>query len=245
MIKPKSNALPGWKALGGTSRKYQNLATGEIIGRRVYDEKVLGRISYEAKAKKNLAENPVEALARPAKGRKSIKKESPEVKAARKALIEEKKEIEKANKHAAKLSRIVTQKQKKQHGAHKINRGTLKAGHTVKRFAVSDYEAFAETLENAQNSGLVFGYSWGILGVDERNPSKVLTPTLSGSTLLDVFEIPDEGEYHETIEDYLSEVSYLIYIHTWIKLAFKSDYARTKAEKAGIKPKDYIGRHQR
>lgn len=241
----KSNALPGWKALGGTSRKYQNLVTGEVIGRRAYDEKVAGKLSYEKKAAESKAKNALEFYARPAKGRTSIKKEAPEVKEARAAIKKEKEEIEKANKKAAQLSRAVSRKQKKHHGAHRINRGTLKAGHTVKRFAVSDYEAFAETLENAQKSGLVFGYSWGILGVDERNPAKILTPTLSGSTLLDIADIPDEEDYQATIEDYIEEVSYIIYIHTWIKLAFKTEYAKQKANAAGIKPREYIARHQR
>ena len=48
-----------------------NPQTGEKLSRRQFAKKILGRESFEEKAKKNKAANPEAAKARPAKGRKS------------------------------------------------------------------------------------------------------------------------------------------------------------------------------
>ena len=67
-----------WRALGGTSRKFRNLETGEEISRRQYDKrfgvlKAQGFTSYEQKAKATPAEirNQRPAIGRPAKQRKT------------------------------------------------------------------------------------------------------------------------------------------------------------------------------
>jgi hypothetical protein len=66
-----------WVPLGGTSRRYQNRRTGEIISRRQYDKRYgllrrQGFRSYEAKAKAFKQRDPVPALLRPAPGRRAV-----------------------------------------------------------------------------------------------------------------------------------------------------------------------------
>jgi len=65
-----------WQPLGGSSRRYRNRITGEIISRRQYDRRFgnlarQGFTSYEAKAKAARSADSVRAAMRPARGRKS------------------------------------------------------------------------------------------------------------------------------------------------------------------------------
>jgi len=66
-----------WQPLGGSSRRYRNRLTGEVISRRQYDKTVgnLGRqgfTSYEAKAKAAKSNAPERAAMRPARGRRAV-----------------------------------------------------------------------------------------------------------------------------------------------------------------------------
>jgi len=66
-----------WEPLGGSSRRYRNTLTGEIISRRQYDKRFgnlarQGYASYEAKAKAAKSSTPVQAARRPARGRRAI-----------------------------------------------------------------------------------------------------------------------------------------------------------------------------
>lgn len=68
-------AASDWRYLGGKTRRYQNVATGETISRRQYDQR-FGRLAesgltLEKFARKNLMRDPALAMARPARGRKS------------------------------------------------------------------------------------------------------------------------------------------------------------------------------
>jgi hypothetical protein len=62
-----------WKPLGGKSRNFINTETGEILSRRQYEQKILGRgpSFFQKKAAANKAANPELAAARPARKRKS------------------------------------------------------------------------------------------------------------------------------------------------------------------------------
>ncbi len=69
-------AVPGWKSVGGKSRRYVNEATGESLSRRQYDKlygalHAQGFASYESKAKTNADLAPDLSKARPARGRHS------------------------------------------------------------------------------------------------------------------------------------------------------------------------------
>jgi hypothetical protein len=66
-----------WQPLGGSSRRYRNRLTGEVISRRQYDKRVgnLGRqgfTSYEAKAKAAKSNAPDRVAMRPARGRRAV-----------------------------------------------------------------------------------------------------------------------------------------------------------------------------
>jgi len=67
-----------WVPLGGSSRRYRNRLTGEIISRRQYDKRYgtlsrQGYSSYEAKAKAAKSNEPVQAAKRPARGRRAVR----------------------------------------------------------------------------------------------------------------------------------------------------------------------------
>jgi len=66
-----------WEPLGGSSRRYRNKITGQVISRRQYDKLygTLGRqgfTSYEAKAKAAKQQAPVQSALRPARGRRAV-----------------------------------------------------------------------------------------------------------------------------------------------------------------------------
>lgn len=75
---PGSSPAKLFTPLGGSTRKYRNNETGEIISRYKYDKLYGSTVDYKgnthAKAKANRLSNPELALARPAKGRKSTLK---------------------------------------------------------------------------------------------------------------------------------------------------------------------------
>jgi len=66
-----------WVPLGGSSRRFINRRTGQIISRRQYDRRYgnlrrQGFRSYEAKAKAAKQQAPVQAAMRPARGRRAV-----------------------------------------------------------------------------------------------------------------------------------------------------------------------------
>jgi hypothetical protein len=66
-----------WVPLGGSSRRFINCRTGQIISRRQYDKRYgnlrrQGYRSYEAKAKAAKQQAPVQAAMRPARGRRAV-----------------------------------------------------------------------------------------------------------------------------------------------------------------------------
>jgi len=68
----RAKVEPGWQYLGGTSRRYRNLATGETISREKY-ERLFGNLKKKgAKSFKDASlRNPLEErLSRPARNRK-------------------------------------------------------------------------------------------------------------------------------------------------------------------------------
>ena len=70
--KSESNlATSDYRYLGGKTRQFQNINTGEILSRRQYERRVLNRESFESKAARNRLENEILQRARPAKGRKT------------------------------------------------------------------------------------------------------------------------------------------------------------------------------
>lgn len=243
----KQTLLPGYKGLGKKQgERVLEIATGKTMSRRDYVQNIkrageLIRKNEDLAAFNKLAE-PNEAYARPAPGRKSAVKATTETKQALAKALKENEEIRSANKVESKLAKTVARKQTsaKKIRPVKFTDASLKAGHRVKQYAVQDYDGLAAMVEQGQKSRNVLGYTWGIVGVDTRNPSRLLTPTLSGGTAYDIDDVPDEDDVNELVEDFIAEHAYFFYIHMWIKIIWKSDYAENKAKKAGIQNKQYI-----
>ncbi len=68
-----STSQNNWKSLGGKTRRFINTKTGEVLSRRQYEQKILGRGAsfFEKKAQASKLANEKLAAARPARGRKS------------------------------------------------------------------------------------------------------------------------------------------------------------------------------
>lgn len=248
----KQTLLPGFKGLGKKQgERVLEIATGKTMSRRAYVEKIkrandVIKKNEELAAFNKLAE-PNEAYARPAKGRKSALKAPFEIKQTLAKALKENEEIKAANKAAARLEKITAKKQTsaKRIKSVKFTDASLKAGRRIKQYPVQDFAGLEAMIEQGQKSRNVLGYTWGIVGIDSRNPLRILTPTLSGSTAYDIADVPDEDEVNELVEDFIAEHSYFVYLHMWIKIIWKSDYAETKARKAGIQNKQYIRKDQR
>lgn len=221
--------IPGWKYLGGKSRRYENIATGATISRREYDK--MRGIIYEQKAAENKAKDLVKALSRPAPGR---------VKAAGQVEAEIRAEAFK-EKQVQKNLRVVERKaaqQNKRIRVKKIRPQLLKSGTRATRIPFTTYEEYLDLrkqmLEQKLPNGkrLVSWYSIGIHGIDERDGRdidatifKVMSPS---------YKI-ERDEFEAETDDFILERLYFIFSHYWIHLHYDAEYAESRMKKARLK----------
>ena len=246
----KKNALlEGYKRVTGSSARMET-PTGEIISQRQYRKIVREKsgltptidgkkvISNEALAKLNRETNREAQLARPARGRTGLSKETKEQKAAiaaKRKLEREKAEKEYAEAVAeqkltkARNKRIAQVSNKK---AKKFSLNSLRAGRIGFQSDFYDYGEFQTLIKDARKSNKVFGFAIGIRGIDERN-GKSLTATLTG--LYDISYPISEEYLIEITEDFISGHAYFVFLNGFVHFSFKKEYAIGKAERAGVK----------
>jgi len=219
-----------WKSLGGTSRKYLNTETGEIISRRQF-QKIKEGISFEAKAKKNKQENLKLALSRPAHGRKKVSSEfelEERLKAAQvKAESDRVNKLNRAAKLAAKKVKV-----------KKIRPQLLKTGHRAVRLPFSTYEEFQDlrkqmlSVKLSNGKRLITAYSLGIVGFDERTGKELYA-------ILVTLQSPKvnikEDEFYDLTEDFLQDHLYFIFSHYFLHLHFDKEYAESRLKKSNRK----------
>jgi hypothetical protein len=230
-----------FKALGGSSRQFKNIKTGETISRRQYDK--LRGISYEKKAAFSKARNPEEFYLRPAKGRTSQVKAQGEI---RKLIAETRQEQFNARRQAEqdarnqkRLKRKTERKANKRIHQKVIRPQLLKPGHMGASISVDSYEGYLKALGEMRAMKVTVGgkrqsgvtaYSVGVVGYDDRvGESKMLGATLW--TMRDPDAKPiSETEWFKVTEDFIRERSYFIFLHWFIHVAFNVHYAREKAK---------------
>ena len=214
----------------GPARAYRNKKTGKVISRRQYQN--LSGVSFEAKAKANREKDAAAQLARPAKGRSSVRKLSKEMQAdivkARQEAKESKAAAERARKEETKRLRKVEQMKKKKIHRKKIRPQLLRSGNMGERIAFETYEDYLEAIDEAKRSGVVFAYGLGWSGVDSRDLRELDVTVLRLTALSSVL---GEEEFDEIMEESQLEKPYMDFLHYWMHVAFKREYADKRKAK--------------
>ena len=204
-----------WRPLGGKSRNYYNPESGKVLSGRQFDK--LRGINYEKKAEANKQANIVEALARPAKGRK-------------KAKTQQEKELAVQN-YLAKQSAKSASKAKPK----KIRPQLLKAGHRAERVSFTTWEQFEDLrqqmldVKSPARAGfrLITSYAIGVTGFDSRDAGrKEIGAHLTG--LQSPRDPVSEEELAGMLEDFIYEHSYFVFSHFFLHLHFDKPYAEGK-----------------
>lgn len=217
-----------WRSLGGTSRNYENIKTGDRMSRRAFDALKNG-ISYEAKAAHNKALNPELQALRPARGRRShvrsddwIKKEIAAQRLEAKRLKEE---AEKKRKEAAALERKNVRLSAKKIRVKKVKKHLIPKGQIGWRIGFNDYSELAALLADARKTGVIFAYGLGFVGVDERVGE--LRPVTVFRMMAISTNIP-ESEFNDAMEAALQEYSYIRPAHFFVHFAIDKNFVKSR-----------------
>lgn len=240
----KKPLIPGWAPLGGSSRQYRNVETGQIISRRQLDK--LRGIAYEQKAEYSRARDPAAFYLRPARGRSSARKLQGEfarqVAEERKAAQQAAREAQRAAAAEGRRLREVRRKANRRVKQKTIRPQLLKPGHKAARISFDTYEGYLKavremramrvTVGGRRERGVV-GYTLGIVGVVEKNGIEMFT----GATLMRL-QNPDnaamsEDELFAVTEQYLESRPYFRFLHWTLQVSFNIHYAREKAARYG------------
>lgn len=233
---PRPQMLPGFSRVPGRSGAVIT-PSGERISDRQYKKLVRGTTkSNETIARENFAANPEAALLRPARGRRGSAGLSAEEKANRAQALKDARAVKAENEKRLKEQKAV---------ARKVERGLKSDAKRQKKFSLQKlvsgraaYREYANTAEEieslraqAQKSGKVFSYAWGLKGYDERTGLE-LTPTIERLTRITVKLDPEEMEI--LAEEYTAEKVYFILSGFWIHFHFTAEYITYRAAKAGV-----------
>lgn len=228
--------LPGYSRVPGRSGAVIT-PSGERISDRQYKKLVRGTTkSNETIASENFAANPERALLRPARGRRGSSGLSADEKANRVQALKDARAVEAESKKRLKEQSAIVRK---------IERGVKSDAKRQKKFSLQKlvsgraaYREYANTAEEieslraqAQKSGKVFSYAWGLKGYDERTGLE-LTPTMERLTRITVKLDPEEMEM--VALEYVEEKMYFILSGFWIHFHFTSEYITYRAAKAGV-----------
>ncbi|MHB8387509.1 MAG: hypothetical protein ACYDAO_09345 [Thermoplasmataceae archaeon] len=213
-----------WKPLGGKSRNFQNTKTGEVISRRQYDKRFgslakTGFTTYENKARAAKIVNEKAQLARPARGRTSLKITGKSPAEIEHEIVERK--IKKNVKHIStpNLKNVRLTKGKK--------------SHTVR--CDWSYEGIRAVIDqiNKMSESKMWAYYVGCHTIDSEGTFHDIT-VLPGTYFKDKFTKSD----WEACEEYLNDVSMrknynldLEAINAWVRLSFNEEYAMANAIK--------------
>lgn len=240
----KKSLLPGFKRLPGGAEKVQNLITGEIISDRQY--KKLSRlanplsplgpngakvVSNEALAKFNRQVSPKEAIARPARGRASLRKSD---EALREELIQKRldeaakvKREKEAESARSKIAKRVEAAKKKKIKSRKVTTAGFKKNkrtgirNLAAQYQFTDEDELQELYGEAKRIRGIKYWGIGISGVDERSAQR-LDAWLWG--LADFSYDPEDIDLEGLTEDFLERKPYFIFTNWYVH--FKRDKAQ-------------------
>jgi hypothetical protein len=236
--------LPGYRGLGDSARRVVNEATGEILSRRQYAQRVKrgGALTNEQLAKLNKAQAPIESISRPTKGRSSIQKLAPEVKEeiakARIESVEQKKRREAREKEEKRFEKKLEKLKEEASKRIKVPRVTLsllRPGTKGRRIAFNDYSDYLQIIEDSRKSGHVLAVGLGAEGVDSRDEG-LRKIAFTVFPMRPVREIIPEKEFYSAFTSEIQSRSYFVFLRYWAHLAFKRESYEKRA-KTGTRSK--------
>ena len=216
-----------WQSQGGTARNFINLDTGEIMPRRQFD-KTYGALAkqgfktYESKAAANLRAEGQEQLAKPARGRSSIRKLQGPVKYdILQTRIEQAKE-----KALFKAERRLSER--KARTPKKLSVSNFKPGKQGRTFRVElSYEAIRDFIKTASKYSGAFSYNAGIEFFDTRTGRTGAANIIKGRH----FSVPFDDSDWEDFEAWDNEHDYAQAAFAYVYIALKKSVYERHAKK--------------
>lgn len=223
-----------FKPLGGLARRYLDTQTGEEISRWQY-QKLTNGLDFREQARTNRKADPMLAELRPAKGRKSAVKsvglERELIAEARLEEREKKKALEEKRKAEKKLNSTIQRKQKRKVRQKQVSKQLLKPGSYGARISFIDYDGYVKAVKEAQKTGVVFSYSLGLIGVDENTGADL---GITAFKLTHVNSIYSRKVFEDEMSAVKESYSYFIFLHYFMHLAYKKDFAQSRANQKGL-----------
>lgn len=221
-----------YRPLGGTSRRYLVVATGEEISRREFLKRTRG-VSFEQIVAQNKATNLEATLARPARGRKSVTKLAPEEQSviieARKEAEQRKREIAAQKKAEKAVEKKVQALAKKSVRQKKVTKQLLKTGRLGARIAIGSYDGYLQALKEARAIGVVIAYSIGVVMANSETGDERDATIFS---LRDVSDEIDMPEFMRETREFLESRTYkATFVHWFMHLAYSKKYAQERVRK--------------
>lgn len=223
--------MANYKPLGGKTRRYLNLDTGEEISRRQY-LKETKNTSFEEIAANNRARNPLQAALRPARGRKSALKDDARemIAQARIEADRRRRELDEERRQKRRIELEIQRAVNKKVRRKKVTKALLPAGKMGVRLPFGEYSDYLAMLKEARAIGVVFAYSLGAVMRDEETAQErdaTLYPLMS------IKDTVDEEDLKDTTAEFIESKSYgLVFAHWFIHLAYSKQYALEKAKRA-------------
>lgn len=228
--------MPTYQPLGGKSRRYRVLETGEEISRREYLKRTKGT-SFEKIRDENLKRDPLTSVLRPARGRRSALK-AEEKQLIAQARLEERRERElreKIEKERRRVERQIKKVVGKKVSRRKITKRLLKPGRLGARIVFNNYSEYREALREMRALGdeVVWGYGVGVVIANEETGDE-RDATLW--TLQGINETIDEDELDDVTQEFIESRAYNAQFARWfMHVRFAKNFALAKAKQYGVK----------
>lgn len=217
-------------ALKGSARRYLDNVTGKEVSRRQYQEYMRGGTTNEQLAAINRAQNPIIAAARPAKGRKSALRASPqEREIIAQARIEDKLRREVIKQEAKKqreIEKLLAKRgAKKPKRRKRITLSLLQPGRIGRRIEFYTYQDYVEMFAEAKSGGKVKFYGLGMQGYHENTGQELDITVFTMRT----FTRPlPEDEFNAHMEEEMENRTYFVFTNYWMHLAFDKQFFKPK-----------------
>lgn len=219
--------------LPGSARRYLDTITGKEISRREYQQFMRGGTTNEQLAAINRSQNPIIAAARPAKGRKSALRASPqereiiaqariEDQLRRAALKDEAKKQREIEKLLAKRGSKKPKKRKR------ITLSLLQPGRIGRRVEFYTYEEYVEMFAEAKQGGKVLFYGLGAQGYHETTGKELDFTVFTMRTLTRPI---DEDSFNEEMSEQIESRTYFVFTNYWMHLSFNKKFFKPKKKR--------------
>ncbi len=219
-----------WQSQGGTARNFWNLDTGEVMPRRQFD-KTYGALAkqgfktYEEKAATNLRAEGQEQLAKPARGRSSLRKLQGPVKYdILQTRIEQAKE-----KELFKAERRLSER--KARTPKKIGLSNFKPGKLGRYFRVElEHNAIRDFIKAAGKYSGAFSYNVGVEFFDTRTGKTGAANIIKGRAFNVPFDESDWEDFEAWDEEHLYAQAAFAYVYVALKTSVAESYAKKKRQ---------------